>query len=222
MSRYNDLQNGRKKPNQNKPKGSKLYNFIVWNDYFLSLLVVFSVGFVMTQNVPIKNQISQKINNDINITKHKWSSNQIKNLLIVQDAAHYVHHPSPKRMGAHLLTESSAKTVLDGDIGNGAFKKSYGILQVKLNTVYYVKNKRPDLINLYVPEVNLLPKEDILDKLRKDSFFNAKIASLMHIVLTDICGDSNKASVAYNRGVCKADKYGVTYLNHILTYEQKL
>ena len=59
------------------------------------------------------------------------------------------------------ISESGATTILDGDKGNGAFKKSYGIIQVKLGTVYYVKNKRPDLIKLYAPEVNVLPKEDI-------------------------------------------------------------
>jgi hypothetical protein len=62
-----------------------------------------------------------------NLDKRKWTPEQIKNLLIVEDAAKFVNHPNPKRMGAHLMNESSANVILDGDIVNGAFKKSYGI-----------------------------------------------------------------------------------------------
>ncbi len=165
---------------------------------------------------------SQVQNEQFDLTKRKWNNNQTKNLLIVEEASKYVNHPNPKRMGAHLLSESGATTVLDGDKANGAFKKSYGIMQVKLGTVYYVRNKRPDLIKLYAPEVNALPKEDILDKLRKDPYFNAKIASLTHIVLIGVCGDQNTATVAYNRGFCKADELGTQYLNKILNHEKQI
>lgn len=158
----------------------------------------------------------------INLDKRNWSPEQTKNILIVEDAAKFVNHPNPKRMGAHLITESSGNIVLDGDITNGPFKKSYGINQVKLGTVYYVKNKRPDLIKLYAPEVNSLPQEDILDKLRKDAFFNSKIAAMMHIVLIDVCGDADKASIAYNRGVCNPDAQGMDYLNKIKLHERLL
>ena len=165
---------------------------------------------------------SQVQNEQFDLSKRKWKPNQIKNLLIVEEASKYVNHPNPKRMGAHLLSESGATTVLDGDKANGAFKKSYGIMQVKLGTVYYVKNKRIDLIKLYAPEVLALPKEDILDKLRKDPYFNAKMAALTHIVLIGVCGDQNMATVAYNRGFCEADELGTQYLNKILKHEGQI
>lgn len=165
---------------------------------------------------------SQVQNEQFDLSKRKWKPNQIKNLLIVEEASKYVNHPNPNRMGAHLLSESGATTVLDGDKANGAFKKSYGIMQVKLGTVYYVKNKRIDLIKLYAPEVLALPKEDILDKLRKDPYFNAKMAALTHIVLIGVCGDQNMATVAYNRGFCEADELGTQYLNKILKHEGQI
>lgn len=157
---------------------------------------------------------------DFGLGTISWNPNQIMNIMTVYKAAKDVNHPNPKRMVAHLMNESSATTVKDGDIVNGAFKKSYGIMQVKLGTVYYTRSKRPDLIKLYVPEVNKLPKEDILHKLRVDPYFNAKIAALTHIMLTGVCGDADKASVAYNRGVCKADKQGQAYLDKLLKKER--
>lgn len=224
MTRYAQLQQG-KRNQPDKPKtsiGTRIYNIFMILTIGTMLTVVW---LAMDQNASKSIQDTpivtpQEVKFDL--TKRKWNNNQTKNLLIVEEASKYVNHPNPKRMGAHLLSESGATTVLDGDKGNGAFKKSYGIMQVKLGTVYYVRNKRPDLIKLYAPEVNALPKEDILDKLRKNPYFNAKMASLTHIVLIDVCGDENSATVAYNRGFCKADKFGQDYLNKILKYETQL
>ena len=225
MTRYARLQQG-KKPQDEKPKtsiGTKIYNIFMILTIGTMLTVVWLAIEENSINPTEENTTiitPQEVKFDL--TKRKWNNNQTKNLLIVEEASKYVNHPNPKRMGAHLLSESGATTVLDGDKSNGAFKKSYGIMQVKLGTVYYVRNKRPDLIKLYAPEVNSLPKEDILDKLRKDPYFNAKIAALTHIVLIDVCGDQNKATVAYNRGFCKADDYGTQYLNKILNHEGQI
>lgn len=145
----------------------------------------------------------------------EFSPEKIKNILIVEQAAKYVHHPDPKRMVAHLLNESSAKTIIEGDIKNGPFKKSYGIMQVKLGTLYYIKGKRPDLIKLYAPEVNAISKEEALEKLRKNPYFNAKIAALYHIMLTELCKDEEKASIAYNTGSCKKSAKGLDYLKKL-------
>ncbi len=225
MSRYNDLQTkGRKKPTtETKPKSSilnRIYN-LVMIIIMITLVVVVYLAMIENQT-PSTTQIEKPQAVTFDLTKRKWNNNQTKNLLIVEEASKYVNHPNPKRMGAHLLSESGATTVLDGDKVNGAFKKSYGIMQVKLGTVYYVRNKRPDLIKLYAPEVNALPKEDILDKLRKDPYFNAKLASLTHIVLIGVCGDQNRATVAYNRGFCEADELGTQYLNKILNHENQI
>jgi len=222
MTRYQKLQQPKSK--EKSPFGwMKLYNI------FYSLALIVFVGAIAvtyyysyTEKIISEKAVSISEKNPFDLTKYNWNKNQTKNLLIVEEASNYVNHPHPKRMGAHLLSESGATTVLDGDKGNGAFKKSYGIMQVKLGTVYYVKNKRPDLIKLYAPEVNVLPKEDILDKLRKDPYFNAKMAALTHIVLIGVCGDENRATVAYNRGVCKADAQGQMYLNKILQHENEI
>lgn len=224
MTRYAKLQRG-ERPSSNDKKPDNSIWLIVYN-WFYALIVIIMItvgGMALMDNTIVKEtEPTVATIEPFDLTKRKWNNNQTKNLLIVEEAAQYVNHPNPKRMGAHLLGESGATTVLDGDKGNGAFKKSYGIMQVKLGTVYYVRNKRPDLIKLYAPEVNALPKEDILDKLRKDPFFNAKIASLTHIVLIDVCGDENKATAAYNRGFCKADDYGTQYLNKILNHENRI
>ena len=221
MTRYQKLQSPNKQQ-EKKSIFSIVYNFLAFVTIGIMLVLI---GVTITQraanHIP-KEKIAGATQSYFDLSKRKWNSNQTKNLLIVEEAAKYVNHPNPKRMGAHLLSESGATTFLDGDKGNGAFKKSYGIMQVKLGTVYYVRNKRPDLIKLYTPEVNTLPKEDILDKLRKDPYFNAKIASLTHIVLIDVCGDQNTATVAYNRGFCKADELGKLYLNKILQYEEEI
>jgi len=169
-------------------------------------------------------QFTKKVDNSkISLTKKKWSPVQSKNLLLIQEACDSIKHPSPKRMGAHLLNESTGNTVVDGDVNNGAFKKSYGVMQVKLDTVYYVKNKRPDLIKLHVPEVNTLPKEEVLEKLRKDPYFNIKMGVLTHLTLIGVCKDDmDKASVAYNRGKCETDKLGQEYLDRIKRNENLL
>ena len=223
MTRYQKLQQERRNKNQKptKEKKSILYRIVTFLEVsiIVTALVLILMAYLENKITPTE---TVTLNKEFDLTKHKWKPTQIKNLLIVQDATNYVNHPNPRRVGAHLLSESSGNVVVDGDIVNGAFKKSYGIMQVKLGTVYYVNNKRPDLIKLYASEVNSLPKEDILDKLRKDPFFNAKMGALTHIVLIDVCGDPNKASVAYNRGVCKADQQGTDYLNKILKYEEML
>lgn len=251
MTRYEKLQYERLSNKKNKdtpvekPKNPwwvRIINLLNILLVLLTFFVVISVFYInVKKTVPVvKPEIKSTVTINIttpkgnhqidindglesfNLDKRKWTTEQIKNLLIVEDAAKFVNHPNPKRMGAHLMNESSANVILDGDIVNGAFKKSYGINQVKLDTVYYVKNKRPYLIKLYAPEVNELPKEDILDKLRKDAFFNSKIAAMMHMVLIDVCGDIDKASVAYNRGVCSPDAQGLDYLNKIKIHERLL
>lgn len=163
-----------------------------------------------------------KDNKDISLSKSKWTEDQKQNLLTVQKVAKEMNHPDTKRIVAHLLNESNAKTVADGDIGNGFGKKSYGPMQVKLGTVYYNKSKRPDLFNAFAPEVNTLAKEDVLHKLRKDPEFNAKMGVITHLVLIDVCGDMNRASVAYNRGKCEADNKGREYLNNIFQNEKRI
>ncbi len=229
MSRYNDLQTkGRKKQSKYEDEPSTFIKVLnIMGAFIIAVMIVF-ISILLLRDTSKVDVQAQKTTSKIDVqtqfdtTKRKWKHNQIKNLLVVEEAANYVKHPNPKRMGAHLLSESGATTVLDGDKMNGFSKKSYGIMQVKLGTVYYVKNKRPDLIKLYAPEVNSLPKEDILDKLRKDAFFNAKIAALTHIVLIDVCGDQNRATVAYNRGVCTPDELGTVYLNKILKHETEI
>lgn len=176
-------------------------------------------------NLPSFSGITEYItrdNTEISLSKSNWTEDQSTNLLLVQKVAKEMNHPDIKRVAAHLLTESNAVTVADGDIRNGFGKKSYGPMQVKLGTVYYNKTKRQDLFDKYAPEVNTLAKEDVLHKLRKDPEFNAKMGVITHMVLIGVCGDMNRASVAYNRGICTPDDLGTEYLNKIFKNEKRI
>lgn len=229
-----------KKQREIQERGNKIRGFFIKWTFILGVSGFLYVNYIH-EHVPqsVKHYVSSTVDIDISsywtlgdnnttddgtvvLTKNEWSKEQIKNILLVEEASKYVNHPNPKRVVAHLLCESNANTVVDGDVGNGFSKKSYSIMQVKLGTVYYNKEKRPDLFTLYAPEVNKLPKEEILEKLRKDPFFNAKMGAITHLVLMDVCGDPDRASVAYNRGKCDADDLGNEYLQKIFKNEKRI
>lgn len=111
-----------------------------------------------------------------------------------------------------LFAESNGKQVHVGDRVNNKFKRSYGIMQVKLGTYYWVKNKG---YKTYKLQDKSMVEEEILAKLMTDNIFNIHIASDYLKMMIDICGSKSKGISGYNRGHCKDDNLALRYRSRV-------
>ena len=105
----------------------------------------------------------------------------------------------PKIMMGIMNTESSGINEPIGDVVNAPFKRSYGLMQVKLGTYYWMQNAG------YLYGENLL-EEEILHKLMYNKSFNVYAATSYYKYLIDKCGNVKSAIIAYNTGTCSPKK----------------
>jgi hypothetical protein len=105
---------------------------------------------------------------------------------------------------AIMLQESNAKQIRIGDKQLKAFTRSYGPMQVRLGTYYYLKNKK------YILSDHGL-KEDVLMKLMTDSHFNVAVGTYWFKYMLTLCKDYKKAVRGYNTGTCKKTEAGEKY-----------
>lgn len=94
-----------------------------------------------------------------------------------------------------MYAESNGRNITIGDRVNSPFKRSYGIMQVKLGTYEWMRNNgelmREDLL-----------EEEILYKLMYNKAFNVYTASSFYNYLVKKCGSKKMAVIAYNTGLC--------------------
>lgn len=135
--------------------------------------------------------------NVFNSPVYDFDENQLNNFELAYKYGRAIGYQ--KVMMAIMYIESSAKNIPIGDRVNAPFKRSYGIMQVKIGTYYWMFNKG------YLYGENLL-EEEILHKLMYNKSFNVYAATSYYKFLLDYCGNYTDAIVAYNRGSCKPTK----------------
>lgn len=121
---------------------------------------------------------------------------------------------SEKDMMAIMYVENGGKQNPIGDKSNKPFERSYGIMQVKLGTYYWMSNSG------YLYKEDLL-EEEVLGELMFNPKFNVYVATSYYKFLLDKCGSRDSAIIGYNTGYCnpqknsKAYHKGKDYLNKV-------
>lgn len=133
---------------------------------------------------------------------YDFDANQISNFELAYKYGRAIN--SPKVMMAIMNTETAATNTPVGDVVNAPFKRSYGLMQVKLGTYYWMKGAG------YLYGENLLD-EEILHKLMYNKSFNVYAATSYYKFLLDKCGSVSAAIIAYNTGDCSPTKGSAVY-----------
>jgi len=179
---------------------------------FLSLFIYNTLNATEPENgYKSNNKLEDFINYDSPV--YDFNNNQLNNFQLAYKYGKAINYP--KVMMALMKTESDAINVPIGDKGNSPFKRSYGIMQIKIGTYYWMLNAG------YLYRENLLD-EEVLHKLMYNKSFNIYAATSYYRFLLDKCNDYTEAIVAYNTGYCvppkskpKVIKAGKRYLNKV-------
>lgn len=151
---------------------------------------------------------------DTIIGDRSFSPDQIENFKLAYSYGKMIGHE--KELMAILNTESEASSTNVGDKVNKAFKRSYGVMQVKLGTYYWTK-KGGYIIPL--DEKHSLTEEEVLYHLMKNNNFNIYVSAGYFKMMKDICGGSvDKAISGYNRGHCKESAEGTAYRSKVKNF----
>lgn len=150
---------------------------------------------------------------ELNVGGRTFTEDQIENFKLAYAYGNAIGGYENTMMGI-MDAESSAETFGSavGDQVNGAFKRSYGIMQVKLGTYYWTMKKgyiTPFFQNKKVTE------EEILVELITNKSANVYAATGYFKMMLDICGSYDKAISGYNRGHCKEDAKGKSYRSKV-------
>lgn len=111
-----------------------------------------------------------------------------------------------------MYAESTGKKINVGDQVNKKFKRSYGLMQVKLDTYYWAKKTG------YVYPLDdeySLTEEEVLVHLISDKNFNVYVAAGVLKMMKGLCKTDEKAISGYNRGHCDEDAKGKDYRSKV-------
>lgn len=174
------------------------------------VIAIFVISLSLSANTDWKNQPNDRFESPI----YDFDSNQLDNFELAYKYGRAINYQ--KVMMAIMKTESDAINSPVGDRVNKPFKRSYGIMQVKIGTYYWMKNAG------YLYGENLI-EEEILHKLMYNKSLNIYAATSYYKYLLDRCKDYSKAIIAYNRGSCnpkgeKNIKAGQRYLKKVMKF----
>lgn len=157
--------------------------------------------------------LSTSLQADLTIGGKTFTQEQLENFKLAY--SYGLKIGEPKTMMAILNTESNGHNIVIGDKVNQPFKRSYGPMQVKVDTYYWTKDKG------YIDPLDVhygLEKEEVLVHLMKDRNFNVYVATGFYKMMRDSCKDYSFAVMAYNRGHCKDTKEGRAYLKKVRSF----
>lgn len=153
---------------------------------------------LLTSTIFLSNNLfADNINKSYDSPVYDFDSKQLSNFELAYKYGKAIGYP--KIMMGIMNTESAAINEPVGDVVNAPFKRSYGIMQVKLGTYYWMKGTG------YLYGENLL-EEEILHKLMYNKSFNVYSATSYYKYLVDKCGNVKSAIIAYNTGLCSPEK----------------
>lgn len=109
-----------------------------------------------------------------------------------------------KDIMAIMYVENAGKQNPIGDKSNKPFERSYGIMQVKLGTYYWMSNSG------YLYKEDML-EEEVLSELMFNPKFNVYVATSYYKYLLDKCGSRESAIIGYNTGYCNPTKNSKAY-----------
>lgn len=139
----------------------------------------------------------------IRIGDYKFYDEQLDNYKLAYKYGKMIN--KEKDLMAIMYVENSGKQNPIGDKSNKPFGRSYGIMQVKIGTYYWMLNKG------YLFKEDML-EEEVLTELMFNKKFNVYVAASYYKFLLDKCGSRDSAIVGYNTGLCKPEYNSKQYI----------
>lgn len=147
----------------------------------------------------------------IKIGEYRFDQDQISNFKKAYIYGNLIGHS--KEIMAILWVESRGKNITVGDTSLKPFKRSYGPMQVKLQTYQWMKRN-----GWSVALPGDIVEEDELIELVVNQNFNISVGTAYFQYMKKLCGSVDKAISGYNRGNCEESQKGKAYRKRVKNF----
>ena len=140
---------------------------------------------------------------------NEFTPEQLNNYKLAYEYGQKVGGYGLEMMGILYAESTAGEAERIGDTVNAPFKRSYGIMQVKLGTYHWTQREG------YIFSHKKKLDEEILFDLIHNNNFNTYVAAGYFKMMKDKCKTLDKAISAYNRGHCREVPEGITYRKRV-------
>jgi hypothetical protein len=152
---------------------------------------------------------SSLIGADFSYSGNEFTPDQVNNYKLAYEYGQKVGGYGLEMMGILYAESTAGEAERIGDTVNAPFKRSYGIMQVKLGTYHWTQREG------YIFSHKKKLDEEILFDLIHNNNFNTYVAAGYFKMMKDKCKTLDKAISAYNRGHCREVPEGITYRKRV-------
>lgn len=140
---------------------------------------------------------------------NEFNNEQVNNYKLAYEYGEKVGGYGLQMMGILYAESTAGEAERIGDVVNGPFKRSYGIMQVKLGTYHWTQRE-----GYIFSHKNKLDEEILFDLIHNNNF-NTYVAAGYFKMMKDKCKTLDKAISAYNRGHCREVPEGIAYRKRV-------